>query len=51
MQTFFVFKSGGEYHPMAFVSPADEAGKFRKESYEKKLRDGESIVTVVFNEI
>lgn len=48
-QEFLVLKDGGNYYPMAFITPADEAGKIRANLYKKD--EGESIVKVCFVEI
>lgn len=47
-QTFYVLKEEGEFYPMAFVSPADKGGEYRKEAY--KLTEGQEIVVVKFVE-
>ncbi len=47
MTTFLVLQdSDGEFRPMGFISPNNEAGKMRAEDYEKKLDEGEKIVEV-----
>ncbi len=53
-QEFYVLKDEtGKYRPMAFITAIDEhgTGEVRKESYEKKMEEGEKIVRVQITEI
>lgn len=54
MNNYYVLKDefDGQYLPMAFITPADEAGKIRKGLYEaKKMEEGQKIVLVSLVEI
>ena len=51
-KTFYVLKGDdGELYPMAFITTADAGGEIRKETYSKKLDEGETIVKVKMIEV
>lgn len=45
--TFIVLRDAeGIMRPMAFITPFNEVGEIRAESYKNKLEDGETLVVV-----